>query len=292
MFSIIVCSIRPEQAEALRKNIEATIGVPFEFIAYDNRGTCKGICQVYNECAEKAQYEYLCFVHEDIEFMTVNWGKKIAEKLAEPQCGLIGFAGSAMKSKAFSGWCSTSRYGTRAHYIQGDKKKEIPCYFNPYDEDFSGVVTLDGLCLFISRENWNKVRFDDKTLTGFHCYDIDISIAAHTSGLNNWVCNTVLLKHFSPGNYDEKWMKENEKLHKKWERHLPLYVKQKSKKYTKFLEWKTNLEWTYQMGLRGIFGRSSAKYVLQYLASHPVNGRSYKLLLRYVKHKFHKKRKK
>ena len=82
MFSIIVCSIRPNEAERLRKNIEETIGVPFEFLAYDNRGTGKGICQVYNECAEKAQYPYLCFVHEDIEFTTNKWGEKIAEKLA------------------------------------------------------------------------------------------------------------------------------------------------------------------------------------------------------------------
>ena len=57
MFTIIVCSIRPEEAEKLRKNIEATIGMPFEFLAYDNRGTGKGICQVYNELAEKAQFD-------------------------------------------------------------------------------------------------------------------------------------------------------------------------------------------------------------------------------------------
>ena len=34
MYSIIVCSIRPEEAEALKANIQKTIGpdVPFEFI--------------------------------------------------------------------------------------------------------------------------------------------------------------------------------------------------------------------------------------------------------------------
>ena len=62
MISIITCSIKPHEAESLRKNIENTIGVPFEFIAYDNRGTGKGICQVYNECAENARYENLCFI--------------------------------------------------------------------------------------------------------------------------------------------------------------------------------------------------------------------------------------
>ena len=116
MFSIIVCSIRPDEAERLRKNIEATIGVPFEFIAYDNRGTGKGICQVYNECAENARYDNLCFVHEDVEFATENWGKLIAEKLSEKDCGVIGFAGSTIKSKAYSGWSSSSRSTMRTNY--------------------------------------------------------------------------------------------------------------------------------------------------------------------------------
>ena len=44
MFTIIVCSIHPADAERLRANIEKTIGVPFEFLVYDNRETGKGIC--------------------------------------------------------------------------------------------------------------------------------------------------------------------------------------------------------------------------------------------------------
>ena len=289
MFSIIVCSIRPNEAERLRKNIEETIGVPFEFLAYDNRGTGKGICQVYNECAEKAQYPYLCFVHEDIEFTTNKWGEKIAEKLADPECGVIGFAGSAMKSKALSGWCSTGRYGSRTHYIQGDNGDEYLCYLNPYNEDFSGVVTLDGLCLFVSKNNWNNIRFDEKTLQGFHCYDIDFTIASHTSGLSNWVCNTVLLKHFSTGSDDNTWITENHKLHNKWKNHLPLYIKQKSKKFERRLEWKTNLEWSYQLGLKGLFDRIQKKYIFQYIALHPLNRRSFKLIAKYFEYLRNKK---
>ena len=289
MFSIIVCSIRPNEAEALRKNIEATIGVPFEFIAYDNRGTGKGICTVYNECAEKAQYENLCFVHEDIEFMTQDWGKIIADKLAEPMCGVIGFAGSAMKSKAPSGWQSTGRYGTRTHYIQCDNGEEVMSDFNPYNEDFSGVVTLDGLCMFISRSNWAKFRFDEHTLKHFHCYDIDLSLASHTAGLKNWVCNIVLVKHFSAGSYDDRWVAENHKLHKKWEHHLPLYVKPKSKKFQDKMERKTYLEWAYHLGVKGVFKHTKTKHLFQYIALHPFNGRSFKLLSKYMKYKFRKK---
>ena len=215
MFTIIVCSIHPADAERLRANIEKTIGVPFEFLVYDNRETGKGICQVYNECAEKAQYDYLCFAHEDIEFMTEGWGRKLAVKLQEEDCGVIGFAGNAMKSKFPAGWCSTPHYGTRMNMVQGGKT-DRSYKVNPYKEDFSTVVTSDGLCLFTPKCTWNKIRFDEHTLTGFHCYDIDFAIAAHVAGFKNYVCHTVLVKHFSHGNYDIRWWNENIKLHKKW----------------------------------------------------------------------------
>ena len=38
-FSIIVCSIKPELAEALHQNIASTIGCPFELLFCDNRNS-------------------------------------------------------------------------------------------------------------------------------------------------------------------------------------------------------------------------------------------------------------
>ena len=125
MFSIIVCSIRPAEAEALRQNIAATIGdVPFEFIAYDNRGTGKGIAEVYNECASRAKYDLLCFAHEDIEFRSEGWGRDIASKLEEQGTGVIGFAGSTYKSAYPTGWLCTRRWGVRMNYVQGRGESE------------------------------------------------------------------------------------------------------------------------------------------------------------------------
>ena len=37
MYSIICCSVNPEEAAALERNIADTIGMPFEFIPFDNR---------------------------------------------------------------------------------------------------------------------------------------------------------------------------------------------------------------------------------------------------------------
>ena len=95
MISIIVCSINPDAAEKLKRNIAATIGnMEYEVIVFDNRTSGYGICKVYNSCAEKSRYDFLCFLHEDVQFDTIAWGEKIVRTLSEPECGAIGFAGS------------------------------------------------------------------------------------------------------------------------------------------------------------------------------------------------------
>ena len=103
MLSIITCSIKPEQLKAFKKNIEDTIGIPFELIAFDNRVHQYGLCKVYNECARQAKYDFLCFAHEDISFQTYDWGKIIISELSKPDCGVIGFAGASHKSLTISG---------------------------------------------------------------------------------------------------------------------------------------------------------------------------------------------
>ena len=286
MYSIIVCSIRLQEAEGLRKNIEKTIGddVPFEFIAYDNRGTGKGICQVYNECASMAKYDYLCFIHEDVEFMTDGWGKMISEKLSEDSCGVVGFVGSAMKAKARTGWNSTKNYGVRRHFIQGGGD-DMMYKDNPYGQRFSQVVTLDGFCLFTTRKVWERIRFDDKMLKGFHCYDVDFTIAAADSGLRNWVCNCVMVKHSSAGNIDRKWFSDNEKLHDKWKSRLPLYVRKKNYVKREYYEFRSKIEWMCALGQQGIYDNAKAKYVLGYVLTHPFNRRTYTFLGKWLKYR-------
>ena len=67
--------------------------MPFEMLIFDNRQVGMGICAVYNKMAEQAKFDNLLFVHEDIVFHTYGWDKVLAEKFAEADCGVIGFAG-------------------------------------------------------------------------------------------------------------------------------------------------------------------------------------------------------
>lgn len=75
MISIIICSKYSKINCELEQNIENTIGnMPFEIITINNSQNSYSIYQAYNKGIKEAKYPYLCFMHEDILFHTVNWG--------------------------------------------------------------------------------------------------------------------------------------------------------------------------------------------------------------------------
>lgn len=225
MLSVIVCSVNPQYSEKLQSNIEATIGndTKYEFLIYDNRTNCKPIAAVYNLCARQATGDNLLFIHEDVLFITQNWGKAIEQKLAEPDCGVIGFAGSIVKPSVYSGWAINTKY-SKTHYwgIYNGRKKFIGRNISK-TEKFSEVVTLDGLGLFVKKDVHNKFPFDEKILTGFHCYDVDytLEIAKH---YKNYCC-TIDVLHFSNGTFDIGWIHQTVKMHnQKWNTFLPMMI--------------------------------------------------------------------
>lgn len=223
MFTVITCSVNPDSAAALRTNVEATIGVPFEFMAFDNREARRGICSIYNECARNARYDLLCFVHEDVEFRTQNWGGIIARKLREPDCGVIGFAGSVSKLSPLTGFGSLREH-TRFNYYQGmpDGKVERKS-INPDGLDFSPVICLDGMCLIVRRDVWERSPFDEELFTGFHAYDIDFTIAV-ACNYHNYVCNLAEVFHASIGNFSREWYENARICHEKWRSRLPMFA--------------------------------------------------------------------
>ena len=228
MFSIIICSISPERLSRLKENIQETIGVEHEIIAIDNREIKWPIAKVYNEGARKARHPFLFFVHEDVRFHTTGWGEAIAEKLQEPDCGVIGFAGSKVKLKAYSGWGTKGEYSHMLMYQGGLGKSYLAASHVYREEPFSEVITLDGLGLFVSKNLWKQYPFDETMLTGFHCYDLDFSLQIAISGqYKNYVCCTpkVLIEHFSAGNYNKAWIEDTVRLHqKKWHAFLPIWT--------------------------------------------------------------------
>jgi hypothetical protein len=224
MISIIISSVDSFNLKQVSENIDATIGVPFEIIATDNSNGQKGICEVYNQAMINAQYDILCFMHEDVLIKSNNWGQKLLSLFEQdPKLGLVGIAGSSYKPLAPSSWGGD---GINTHYInliqsfRNKKAKSKRVYSNPDKQSLAEVVCIDGVFMATPRKVAEEFMFDEITLKGFHGYDIDFSLSV-SQNYKVAVTFDILLDHFSEGRFDDVWMAENIKLHNKWNEYLP-----------------------------------------------------------------------
>lgn len=225
MISVVIASAKPKLLEKVILNIEQTIGVSFEILSFENSDGKRGICEIYNDGAAKAKYNILCFMHEDLEIKTQNWGEVVISRFNNKKLGVLGVAGSSYKSYAPSGWGTE---GTELklmffNYMQHFKHSVQPslhAYSNPNNSVFEKVVTVDGMWFCTTKEVVNTVGFDQETFKGFHCYDLDFCLNAGQF-YDVVVTFDVLMEHFSEGGYNRDWFFETLKLHKKWENTLP-----------------------------------------------------------------------
>lgn len=231
MLSIIICSVSEERLNAVSKNIADTVGVDYELLAFNNALQKWPIAKVYNSQASLARFPFLLFVHEDVLFYTKDWGKIIEDKLQEENCGVIGFAGSRAKLNTYSGWWTGCDVWDCSNYWfynqQGERMQALGGFYKA--ERYKQVVVVDGFAMFVRKQVWKENMFDEKLLTGFHCYDIDFSLAV-SRHYDNYVCNShIELCHMSNGSFGKEWINETIKMHKeKWGRILPVMIKDKA----------------------------------------------------------------
>ena len=207
MISIIISSYKQNYFEALVENIHDTIGqeVVFEIIQIWNPGTM-GLCEAYNSGAEKAKFDNLLFIHEDILFQSNNWGILLIEKLNLPECGVIGVAGNPYYSFVPASWWH-SKYN-KTHYIQ--TFSENNSVFNDKLNFISGneieeVKALDGVFMACKKNVYDKIKFDE-SIKGFHGYDLIFSLMA-SKKYKNYVISNILINHFSNGTFSLEWLK-------------------------------------------------------------------------------------
>ena len=224
MISIIVCSRNPAELSRFSESVSGTIGLPFEIVAIDNSQNKHSIFSAYNEGARRSRYDLLCFSHEDIAFHTKDWGK-ILEQIftTDASIGLIGVAGSNYRTLVPSSWGShaDSNY---INLIQGsgrDKTEGQHWINNPTKETLANVVCVDGVWFCTRKQIALSTGFDEKTFSGFHCYDIDYSLSV-LQQFRVAVTSEVLIEHFSQGSYSRDWIEASLTLHQKWQNSLPV----------------------------------------------------------------------
>ena len=203
MLSIIISSYQPEFYLALEKNIAESIGIPYEIMKIDNPGIM-GICEAYNRGAEKAQYDFLLFLHEDVLFETQNWGRILINLLNTENIGCIGIAGADYIPEVPIGWWMIKNHCyshiTHANLIN----QKVHKFTFSSNSGLKKVNFIDGVFIACPKKNWLTIKFDER-LKGYHAYDISFSL--HTNVyFENYITNLISMKHFSQGKPSKEWL--------------------------------------------------------------------------------------
>ncbi|KUG09537.1 glycosyltransferase [Solirubrum puertoriconensis] len=207
MLSLIICSRDPEALRQVSNNVAVTIGVAYEIIAIDNSAGQYGICEAYNLGAKQAQYELLCFMHEDIRFHTSNWGLIVARLLKDESIGVLGVTGGQHQVAAPAPWWGCGLELCRENVLNvfedGTRVMELR---NPEQVPLTDVAVVDGMWMCCRRSLWEQFPFDSKTFVDFHFYDIDFCTEIFHQGKRICVTYEITLEHHSRGSINASWV--------------------------------------------------------------------------------------
>lgn len=220
MISIIICSQCNDIGSKLKKNITSTIGCEYELIVIDNSANNYSIFEAYNLGLKKAKFQFIVFLHEDIHIHTKGWGKILISSFQkDSEIGLIGIAGSKIKTKIPSGWWDHRSSNLVINIIQHRQGKNPEKLFTGFKSNsMEEVVILDGV--FIAMRKDERIKFNE-SLKGFHNYDQSISLDYRKFGYKLFVSNEILIEHFSEGNLNSEWLKSNIKFNQLYKSQLP-----------------------------------------------------------------------
>lgn len=267
MVSIVICSVNDQFLFQVKKSIEETIGISYELLIWDNRDQQNGICEVYNKMAEKAQYPFLLFLHEDVSFRSINWGMILMEYFNNNQdIGMIGVAGSKYKSKMISGWYSGNKSLDAYNIIHKNEEDEFRMLSQPSaSTKIHACVSLDGVFMMCRKSIWQQIRFDDQLLKGFHFYDIDFSIRASKICKLIAIVDVDLVHYTIGGDFGNKWIEQAFLYHRAHQNELPVSIEKapvniELQVAKVWLDWLKNQEITFQNRMRWVTKQRLVRY--------------------------------
>lgn len=156
--------------------------------------------ETYNRLAEKAQSDILCFVEDDVEFLSDDWDRIAEEIFLEYDADILGVVGSRSYSGGgyfdsgndYSEGLICGNHEGKTHVrILGEKKRFVP------------VKVIDGMLMFVRKSFWEWEKFDQETFDELFYYDTDLCLRSNKVG----VTSDILVKHSKPPEFYGKYPK-------------------------------------------------------------------------------------
>lgn len=209
-------SIDPDYVDHIKK----TVGPKnVEVIPFENKGT-HSLSEVYNTILEKASFDTVILIHDDLIFETKNWGFKLNNVIKKNNdYGIIGLAGSKYVPKSGMWWeVPETMYGIVNH--QNENNKWESRYSKDIKNNVEPTVMIDGLFMVV-RKSKIKKPFDE-SVGGFHFYDMNFCVPNFLEGVKIGITTSVRVTHLSVGQTNESWDNKREDFSERYSDVLPL----------------------------------------------------------------------
>ena len=189
-----------------------------EVIQKINNGD-KSLSQTYNEIISESKHDIVILCHDDIEFDTQPWGKRIIKHFTSTDFGILGVAGTTDMPKSGMWWEDKRKMlGIVNHKHEG--KKWESKYSKSWGDDITQACLVDGLFIAINK----KLIFEnfDDSVNGFHFYDVQFCVNNFLKGVKIGVIYNVRLTHLSIGQTNSKWEENRLIFSEKFKEQLPI----------------------------------------------------------------------
>lgn len=214
--SVVICSRKTELSAELRDNIATTIGCEYELVVIDNSRNEYNIFQAYNKGVACSDGDILCFMHDDVRYLSKGWGNIVEDTFLDPEIGACAVAGCKVLRKA------PSLFGIEKYNaINLQMKNGV---WLGTSSDPAELATFDGVWFCIRRTCFDKIRFDDTTFHGFHFYDVDTAIQLHRAGYRIVFVPNMPIRHNDNSVTDVCWLENSFLCYQKNKDYLPIFT--------------------------------------------------------------------
>jgi hypothetical protein len=189
-----------------------------EVIQKINNGS-KSLSQVYNEILNESKNDIVVFCHDDLEFDTKDWGKRVIKHFEKSDFGILGVAGTTEIPKSGMWWEDKRKMiGIVNHKHEG--KKWESKYSKSWGDEINECCFVDGLFIAVNKKRL-KETFDE-SVKGFHFYDVYFSVKNFLQNVKVGVVYNIRITHLSIGQTNESWENNRKVFEEEYKESLPI----------------------------------------------------------------------
>jgi GT2 family glycosyltransferase len=208
-----------EEINNYSKHLKQTVGLKdVELLIYENNGQYS-LTNIYNKGLNDAKNEIVVFLHDDLEILTQNWGKKLINHFNNSFFGILGVAGTTELGKDGVWWSKKNKMCGNVFHLH-ENKKHLSKYSNSFGDKIIETAIIDGLFIAVNK-NKLKSSFNEE-FDGFHFYDLSFCIDNFNELVKIGVISNIDILHKSIGNVNEDFFNAKSKFLMHYDNILPI----------------------------------------------------------------------